>query len=509
MARSRPFTDEPHFIQNLEDGTFHHSGSLAIRAATSAGARITYRLLYNDAVGMTGGQEAEGRLPVPQLTRWLALEGVRRIIVTTPEPERYRDVTLDPIASVRHRDALQAAQRELAEVDGVTVLIHDDRCATEKRRLRKRGRLSAPAQRVWINERVCEGCGDCGEVSTCLSVLPVETEFGRKTRIHQSSCNQDFTCLKGDCPSFLLVTPGDAAKHAKREPPAVPVELPEPVLRVPRDVLLRTGASRTVAVVNTAQAPTALMVTDTSVSFPAVQLPVRRIEGATRRDEALFVDAEGLAERLFGDHMPSNGADVTRDEEIGAAFDAAAAVAPLRVVVCCAGIGWAERLAGRHGTHTVEGFARVIAVNLQGTFHVVRHTARVLGANEPDADGQRGVCVLTTSIAAQDGQAGQVAYAASKAGVAGLTLPAARDLAPLGVHVCSIAPGTFETPLLAGLPQRAREQLERQVPWPPRLGRPDEFASLVLEVMRNGMLNGAVLRLDGGLRMPYEARPGA
>lgn len=384
-----PFTDEPHFIQNVGDGTFHHSGSLALRAATAAGARITYKLLYNDAVAMTGGQDPEGRMSVPALTRWLALEGVKRVVVTTPEPERYRDVTLDPIATVRHRDELQAAQRELAEVDGVTVLIHDDRCATEKRRLRKRGKLEAPAERVWINERVCEGCGDCGEVSTCLSVEPVETELGRKTRIHQSSCNQDFTCLKGDCPSFLLVTPKGGAKRTKPRPPALPVELPEPALRVPREALLRmpgvggTGVvtvsaivqmaahldgrfaagleqiglaqkggpvisdirladapvegqlrasagradvllgfdllgaaapdtlavadpARTVAVVNTAQAPTAGMVTDTTVSFPAVQLPVRRVEAATRREEALFLDAEGLAERLFGDHLPAN-----------------------------------------------------------------------------------------------------------------------------------------------------------------------------------------------------------
>ena len=232
-----PFTDDEHFIQNVGDGTFHHSGSLAIRAATAAGARITYKLLYNDAIAMTGGQRAPGRLDVPDMTRWLALEGVKQIVVTTPEPERYRDVALDPIATVRHRDELQEAQRELAAVDGVTVLIHDDRCATEKRRLRKRGRLDAPAERVWINERVCEGCGDCGEQSSCLSVQPVETEFGRKTQIHQSSCNQDFTCLKGDCPSFLLVTPNGGAR--KRSAPAVPVQLPDPAPRVARDAVVR------------------------------------------------------------------------------------------------------------------------------------------------------------------------------------------------------------------------------------------------------------------------------
>jgi indolepyruvate ferredoxin oxidoreductase len=229
-----PFVDHDHFIQNLGDGTFYHSGSLAVRAAVAAGLNVTYKLLYNDAVAMTGGQHVVGENGVPALTRMLEAEGVKRIVVTTEEMKRYAGVQLAGIAEVRPRSELARTQDELVKVAGVTVLIHDQGCAAEKRRLRRRGKLVDPPERVLINERVCEGCGDCAQKSSCVSVEPVDTEFGPKRRIHQSSCNKDFSCLEGDCPSFLtVISPGgDAREHAPGFPA---VELPDPELRVPRD----------------------------------------------------------------------------------------------------------------------------------------------------------------------------------------------------------------------------------------------------------------------------------
>lgn len=194
-------------------------------------------------------------------------------------------------------------------------------------------------------------------------------------------------------------------------------------------------------------------------------------------------------------------ADVTDADQVATAVAHAAGSDGLRISVCCAGIGPAAKIAGSKGPHPFELFETVIRVNLIGTFNVLRYAATAMLSNAPGDDGERGVCINTASIAAYDGQIGQVAYAASKGGIVGLTLPAARDLSQNGIRVCTIAPGLFDTPLMAGLPEDVRTALGKSVPFPPRLGRPDEYAALALHIVHNTMLNGEVIRLDGSLRM--------
>src|SRR5437016_11527911 len=336
---------------------------------------------------MTGGQDAAGAMPVPDLTRLLEAEGVKRIIVTTDEPDKYdAGARWGRGTEVWHRDRLDEAQRVLRDIAGVTVLVHDQRCAAEKRRLRKRGRLENPALRVFINESVCEGCGDCGVKSNCLSVQPVDTEFGRKTQIHQSSCNKDYSCLRGDCPSFLTVVPKGEPRKKTRQTLEWRGEYPEPALKVPRtasifmtgiggtgvvtvnqilgtaalldgkqvrgldqtglsqkggpvvshlkisdrpidvankvsageadcylgfDILVATspqsldhaGQDKTIDVVPTSRVPTGAMVTSTDVQFPETQGLLVSIDRVTRKDDNVYLDALGLAETLFDDHM--------------------------------------------------------------------------------------------------------------------------------------------------------------------------------------------------------------
>src|SRR3984885_15183130 len=208
-----PFTETKHVFQNLGDGTYFHSGSLAVRQAIAAKVNITYKILYNDAVAMTGGQPVDGTLTVPDVAHQMRAEGVQTIIVMSDDIEKWSDSSIFP-ANVEfiHRDEIDAVQKRMREIEGVSVLIYDQTCATEKRRRRKRGKIEDPKKRVFINSLVCEGCGDCGEKSFCVSVLPKETEYGRKREIDQSNCNKDYSCVKGFCPSFVTVHGGTLKK---------------------------------------------------------------------------------------------------------------------------------------------------------------------------------------------------------------------------------------------------------------------------------------------------------
>ncbi|MDQ7247122.1 indolepyruvate ferredoxin oxidoreductase family protein [Rhodospirillaceae bacterium R-7] len=223
-----PFSKTKHVFQNMGDGTYYHSGSLAIRAAVAANTTITFKILYNDAVAMTGGQPMDGPLSPAIIARQLAAEGVKKVAVVSEQPERYAESELPSGTPLRHRDDLDEIQRAFREIEGVTAIVYDQTCAAEKRRRRKRGLMEDPPKRVFINQEVCEGCGDCGVQSNCLSVTPVETAFGRKRAIDQSSCNKDFSCLKGFCPSFVTVEGGRLRKPKPVE--GADVALPEPVL---------------------------------------------------------------------------------------------------------------------------------------------------------------------------------------------------------------------------------------------------------------------------------------
>ncbi|EZH80676.1 indolepyruvate ferredoxin oxidoreductase [Ectopseudomonas composti] len=237
-----PFTDTPHVFQNLGDGTYFHSGHLALRAAVAAGVNITYKILYNDAVAMTGGQPIDGELRIDQLSQQVHAEGVKRIALVSDEPDKYPTrATFAPGVTFHHRRELDSVQRELREVKGCSVILYDQTCATEKRRRRKRGKLVDPAKRAFINPAVCEGCGDCSVKSNCLSVLPLETELGRKREIDQNACNKDFSCLEGFCPSFVTVHGGSLRKPEAVGLGALFIALPEPkqpALNRPWNILL-------------------------------------------------------------------------------------------------------------------------------------------------------------------------------------------------------------------------------------------------------------------------------
>ncbi|WP_321397778.1 indolepyruvate ferredoxin oxidoreductase family protein [Emcibacter sp.] len=243
-----PFTHEGHIFQNLGDGTYYHSGLLAIRQAVAAGVNITYKILYNDAIAMTGGQPLEGTLTVDQISRQLHDEGIKVIRVLSDEPEKYKSwAKFAPDVKILHRDELDSVQKELREIKGVTAIIYDQTCAAEKRRRRKKKEFPDPPKRAFINELVCESCGDCSVQSNCVSIVPVETELGRKRAIDQSSCNKDYSCIEGFCPSFVTVEGGEVRKGNRQDPMALAGALSAPSLPEIRDSydILITGIGGT------------------------------------------------------------------------------------------------------------------------------------------------------------------------------------------------------------------------------------------------------------------------
>ena len=238
-AGMEPFIEKEHMFQNIGDGTFFHSGSLALRQAIAANSHITYKILYNRAVAMTGAQDPDGGLDLPELTKYLKSQGVKKVIITTDDTSAYDSIEKsrwDKDIEIMHRDKIVDAQKVLKSVKGVTVLVHDQSCAANLRRLRKRGLAHEPKKRIFINEAVCEGCGDCGVKSNCLSVQPIKTEYGRKTQIDQPSCNKDYSCIEGNCPSFIQVIPSE--KNDKRLLPEInfdPSIIPNPK-KIQKDV---------------------------------------------------------------------------------------------------------------------------------------------------------------------------------------------------------------------------------------------------------------------------------
>ncbi|MGE5648683.1 MAG: indolepyruvate ferredoxin oxidoreductase family protein, partial [Bacillota bacterium] len=314
------FSQVPHVFQNLGDGTYFHSGYLAIRAAVAASVNITYKILYNDAVAMTGGQPVDGITSVPMIAQQMAAEGVKRIALVTEDPDRYADRSALPnIVTLHDRKEMDAVQRELREVQGVSVLIYDQTCAAEKRRRRKKGEYPDPAKRLFINDAVCEGCGDCGAQSNCTSILPLETEFGRKRAIDQSSCNKDYSCVKGFCPSFVTVEGGTLRKSktgVARQDDFGP--LPDPVLPAcdaPYNILLNgiggTGVITIGALIGMAahlegKGVSVLDMTGMSQKNGSVTSHIRiaRVPGAIRAQRI----ATGEADLVLGGDMLTAGA---------------------------------------------------------------------------------------------------------------------------------------------------------------------------------------------------------
>ncbi|MCY4257612.1 MAG: indolepyruvate ferredoxin oxidoreductase family protein [bacterium] len=316
-----PFVESNHFLQNMGDGTFFHSGQIAITSAIAAGANITYKLLWNGAVAMTGGQDPAGGIPLERVCRSLLAQGVARIVITSDDPARTRRLGVPDEVTVRDRTELAAVQQELAGVTGVTLLIHDQACAAELRRKRKRGIIDQPLTRVAINHRVCEGCGHCAEISNCLSVQPIETPFGRKTTIDQESCNIDLSCLEGDCPAFVTITRPknpkasqlinklfwrnkhirgtSATPHIATAPPAA---LPEPAAQASADVNVRITGIGGTGVVTTGQLISTAAMLDGASVYGLDQIGMSQKAGPVVSDLRISCNGRIGSNRL-GDHQ--------------------------------------------------------------------------------------------------------------------------------------------------------------------------------------------------------------
>ena len=308
-----PFVETPRIFQNIGDGTFFHSGQLAIQGAIAAGIDVTYKLLWNRTVAMTGGQDPQGLITVGNVARVLLAQGVAQVLITTTDVARYRDADLPESVEVWDRSRLIEAQERLAEVEGVTVLIHDQQCAAEARRGRKRGTVAVPRERVFINERICEGCGDCASISNCLSVQPTETPFGRKTRIDQTSCNLDYSCLEGDCPSFMTVTRsgpvrswlhrltgrGRSRRQEATAAHTAPTDMKDPVPAVPtEDLSVRIVGIGGTGVVTVSQVIGTAAMFDGYEARGLDQIGLSQKAGPVVSDLRLYRDGEAASNRL-------------------------------------------------------------------------------------------------------------------------------------------------------------------------------------------------------------------
>jgi indolepyruvate ferredoxin oxidoreductase len=392
-----PFTGTRHVFQNMGDGTYQHSGSMGIRAALAASVNVTFKILYNDAVAMTGGQAIEGQPTVPQITRELAAEGVQAIAVVTDEPKKYgRHAGFAAAVTVHCRDELDSVQRRLAALPGVTALVYDQTCAAEKRRRRKAGTLPTPARRVVINELVCEGCGDCGVQSNCVSIIPLETEFGTKRAIEQASCNLDYSCLKGFCPSFLTVEGG----QLRRSPPRAVPDLP-----APPHVPLLDGAARGIllAGIGGTGIVTVGAILGVAARLEGLAVRVNDVTGMAQKGGAVFghVQIAASPAAIATDRIPPGKLDVllAADLVVAAMPEAALRLGPATQVIANTDTAETGRFTrDRDSRVDVDGLVALLARRAGRLETVPAVRAATVAAGEPLGAG-----LLLLGFAAQRG----------------------------------------------------------------------------------------------------------